>query len=199
MNPAMVSPCSATMPMQFRWRRQRRKSSSVQAYSKLARSVRITSGMSRRIIHRMWTPTTPLSLGRARPVLMNGLLPPDPTGAFPRRPGREAVGMYHSSRTPLNPTPAAPAAGNFRLQICDFRLKRGGGARCPSIGNHKSAIRNPSLLVEPRALLLDDRGADLVGRQLHPEPDLAGDGPADAHPVDRLALHPERRDRVEQE
>src|SRR5436190_6483447 len=55
MKPTTFSPCSATMPMQLRCRRQRRKSSSVQANSKLSCSVCKTSGMSRRIIQRICT------------------------------------------------------------------------------------------------------------------------------------------------
>src|SRR5262245_13141184 len=62
MKPTTFSPCSATMPMQLRWRRQRRKSSSVHAYSKDSCSVCNTSGMSRRIIHRMWTRTCSFSV-----------------------------------------------------------------------------------------------------------------------------------------
>ena len=62
MKPTTFSPCSATMPMQLRCRRQRRKSSSVQAYSKLSCSVCRTSGMSRRIIQRICTRTCSFSV-----------------------------------------------------------------------------------------------------------------------------------------
>src|SRR5258708_16900726 len=62
MKPTTFSPCSATMPIQLRWRRQRRKSSSVQEYSKLSCSVCSTSGMSRRIIQRICTRTCSFSV-----------------------------------------------------------------------------------------------------------------------------------------
>ena len=67
MKPTTFSPCSATMPMQLRCRRQRRKSSSVQEYSKLSCSICKTSGMSRRIIQRICTRACSFSV---RPVLM---------------------------------------------------------------------------------------------------------------------------------
>ena len=54
MKPTTWSSSSATMPMQFRWRRQRMKSSSDQGNSKLSFSIAKTSAMSRRIIQRMW-------------------------------------------------------------------------------------------------------------------------------------------------
>src|SRR4051812_18409683 len=78
MKPTTFSPCSATMPMQLRWRRQRRKSSSVQENSKLSCSVCRTSGMSRRIIQRMWTRTCSFSV---RLVLI-------PLFSSPHRPAR---------------------------------------------------------------------------------------------------------------
>src|SRR5262245_23150755 len=55
MKPTTRSLCSATMPMQFRWRRQRMKSSSDQGNSKHCASIARTSDMSRRIIQRMCT------------------------------------------------------------------------------------------------------------------------------------------------
>ena len=58
MNPTTWSSCSATMPMQLRCRRHRTKSSSSQGNSKLSASMAMTSGMSRRIIQRMWTRTS---------------------------------------------------------------------------------------------------------------------------------------------
>ena len=58
MNPTTRSSCSATMPMQLRCRRQRMKSSSSQGNSKLSASMARTSGMSRRIIQRIWTRTS---------------------------------------------------------------------------------------------------------------------------------------------
>src|SRR6516225_974449 len=73
MKPTTFSPFSATMPMQLRWRRQRRKSSSVQENSKLSCSVCNTSGISRRIIQRMCTRTCSFSV---RPVLMTDSSPP---------------------------------------------------------------------------------------------------------------------------
>src|SRR5262249_47547825 len=53
--PTTFSLASATMPMQFRCRRQRMKSSSYQGNSKQSCSILSTSGMSRRIIQRMCT------------------------------------------------------------------------------------------------------------------------------------------------
>src|SRR5215471_8345929 len=76
MNPVMTSQCSATIPMQFRWRRHRKKSSSVQAYSKLARSVRITSRTSPRA-----------SRPRSRQNLATPLRPLNPTPATPSSRG----------------------------------------------------------------------------------------------------------------
>src|SRR5438128_6753696 len=92
MKPTTFSPCSATMPMQFRWRKQRRKSSSVHEYSKLSCSVCRTSGMSLRIIQRMWTRSVSFFV---RPVLM--------TDSFPK----------HGARSP----PVGPP--RLRSRSCD--------------------------------------------------------------------------------
>src|SRR5579862_1475318 len=95
MKPTTFSPCSATMPMQLRCRRQRRKSSSVQENSKLSCSVWRTSGMSRRIIQRIWTRTCSFSVRL--------LLIPDspllPLATARGTPTREAPGSRETCRS----------------------------------------------------------------------------------------------------
>src|SRR5215831_5781480 len=55
MKPTTRSSHSATIPMQLRWRKQRRKSFSHQGNSKPSVSIAKTSGISRRIIQRICT------------------------------------------------------------------------------------------------------------------------------------------------
>lgn len=55
MKPTTTSLSSATIPMQLRCRRARMNSSSDHGNSKLCPSISSTAGISRRIIHRIWT------------------------------------------------------------------------------------------------------------------------------------------------
>src|SRR4051812_6179328 len=105
--------------------------------------------MSRRIIHRMWTRTSSFR-ATARPVLMNQAPPPGRAIArtdLYRCPVPRGSRMVAPARRP--PKPERPR-------------------RPPAAGPtpHRTAL----LLVEPRGLLLDGRGLDLVARPLHPEP-----------------------------
>src|SRR6266545_4837793 len=197
MKPMTESPRSATIPMQFRWRRQRRKSSSVHAYSKLDSSMPITSGMSLRIIHRMWravASATPRSLRVARPVLMNGL--PPPSGPSARTTTEPVMKPPNCSNALISPPPhPCPRRG----EVFPSRplLTEEGLCPLPSQGRGWGLGHLQLLLVEARALFLHHRRADLVARQLHAEPVVAGHRAADAHRVDHLALHRQRRDRLE--
>src|SRR5262245_7264819 len=169
MNPTTRSSASATMPMQFRCRRHFRKSSSVQQNSKLSRSVRRTSVMSRRIIHRMWV-FVGAAVAIARPVLMR--TPPPVPGRGRNRapppfdPARRAAGVdpHEPESTPAEPPRTTPP-----------RL----------------------LLVEPGVLFLRYRRLDLRTRHLHRELVVPGHRPLDPHPEYGLPLHVQLRHRVE--
>src|SRR5262245_28172316 len=76
MNPTTSLSHSATIPMQLRCRKQRKKSFSHQGNSKLSDSIASTSGMSRRIIQRMC-----VFSDRRRSELIEGLLPCRPVGS----------------------------------------------------------------------------------------------------------------------
>src|SRR5260370_15143717 len=95
MNPTTFSPCSATMAMQLRCRRQRRKSSSVQASSKLSCSVCKTSGMSRRIIQRICTRACSLSFSVRPAFILHNL--PSPQSAKPPPWVRRAAALSSSA------------------------------------------------------------------------------------------------------